>query len=193
MQIESLNKLIAQFKSLPGVGLKTATRYAYSVIEGDMERANAFAEALVEAKKSIHFCSKCGNYTDNDECEICRERDNSVICVVSDPKDIIAFEKMGGYNGVYHVLHGAIDFQKGIGVDDIRIRELIARLNNVKEVILATNPDISGELTATYIANQIKPLGIKVSRLAYGISIGSEIEYADEMTLQRALLDRKQL
>ncbi len=179
------------FKSLPGVGLKTATRYAYSIIEGEENRAKDFAEAIIEAKEKVHFCIKCGNYTDKEVCEVCLARDNSTICVVSHPKDILAFEKMGGFSGVYHCLHGALDFQKGIGVEDIRIKELIARLSEAKEVILATNPDVSGELTATYIASQIKPLGIKVTRLAYGISVGSEIEYADEMTLQRALEDRK--
>lgn len=193
MESESMARLIAQFRTLPGVGLKTATRYAYSVIEKDEKYAKDFADILVEAKEKIHFCKECGNYTDADICDICATRDKSVICVVAEPKDIAPFEKMGDYNGVYHVLHGVIDFQKGVGVDDIRLKELIARLAGVKEVIVATNPDIGGELTATYIANQVKPLGITVSRLAYGISVGSEIEYADELTLQRALKDRKTL
>lgn len=186
-------RLIAKFRTLPGVGLKTATRYAYSVIEKDETYAEEFAEAIVDAKKKIHFCKECGNYTDAEICDICATRDKSVICVVAEPKDIAPFEKMGDFNGVYHVLHGVIDFQKGVGVDDIRIKELLARLTGVKEVIVATNPDIGGELTATYLANLIKPLGITVSRLAYGISVGSEIEYADELTLQRALKDRKSL
>ncbi|NLL56431.1 MAG: recombination protein RecR [Clostridiales bacterium] len=191
MQIPSLSRLIAKFKSLPGVGIKTATRYAYNIIEGSKENAQEFASAILDAVNSIHFCSVCGNFTDIDVCSICQERDKTTICVVSDPKDINAFEKMGEYKGVYHCLHGTIDFQKGRGVDDIRIKELMSRLTGVKEVIIATNADISGELTASYLANQIKPLGIKVSRLAYGISLGSEIEYADELTLQRALQDRK--
>ncbi len=185
--------LIAKFRTLPGVGLKTATRYAYSIIEKDLAFAEDFASAIVEAKKNIHFCSECGNYTDAEVCDICATRDKSIICVVAEPKDIAPFEKMGDFSGVYHVLHGVIDFQKGISVDDIRIKELLARLTGVREVIVATNPDIGGELTATYIANLIKPLGITVSRLAYGISVGSEIEYADELTLQRALKDRKTL
>ncbi len=193
MESESMARLIAKFRTLPGVGLKTATRYAYSVIEKDENYAEEFAEAIVDAKKKIHFCKECGNYTDAEICDICATRDKSVICVVAEPKDIAPFEKMGDYNGVYHVLHGVIDFQKGVGVDDIRIKELLARLTGVKEVIVATNPDIGGELTATYLANLIKPLGITVSRLAYGISVGSEIEYADELTLQRALKDRKNL
>lgn len=193
MESESLSRLIARFRTLPGVGIKTATRYAYSVIEKDPSFAEGFAEDLVNAKKNVKFCKLCGNYTENDVCEICETRDQSVICVVAEPKDIAPFEKMGGYTGVYHVLHGVIDFQKGVGVDDIRLKELVTRLPGVKEVIVATNPDIGGELTATYIANMIKPLGVQVSRLAYGISVGSEIEYADELTLQRALKDRKQL
>lgn len=193
MESESMARLIAKFRTLPGVGLKTATRYAYSVIEKDETYAAEFAEAIVDAKKKIHFCKECGNYTDAEICDICATRDKSVICVVAEPKDIAPFEKMGDFNGVYHVLHGVIDFQKGVGVDDIRIKELLARLTGVKEVIVATNPDIGGELTATYLANLIKPLGITVSRLAYGISVGSEIEYADELTLQRALKDRKNL
>ena len=193
MESESMARLIAKFRTLPGVGLKTATRYAYSVIEKDENYAEEFAEAIVDAKKKIHFCKECGNYTDAEICDICATRDKSVICVVAEPKDIAPFEKMGDFNGVYHVLHGVIDFQKGVGVDDIRIKELLARLTGVKEVIVATNPDIGGELTATYLANLIKPLGITVSRLAYGISVGSEIEYADELTLQRALKDRKNL
>lgn len=186
-------RLIAMFRTLPGVGLKTATRYAYGVIEKDEDYAKEFAEALTEAKEKIHFCKECGNYTDAEICDICASRDKSVICVVAEPKDIAPFEKMGDFNGVYHVLHGVIDFQKGVSVDDIRIKELVSRLTGVKEVIVATNPDIGGELTATYIANLIKPLNIKVTRLAYGISVGSEIEYADELTLQRALKDRKEL
>lgn len=193
MESESMSVLIAKFRSLPGVGLKTATRYAYSVIEKDETYAKEFADALISAKKNIHFCRECGNYTDAELCDICATRDKSVICVVAEPKDIAPFEKMGDFNGVYHVLHGVIDFQKGISVEDIRIKELLTRLTGVKEVIVATNPDIGGELTATYIANLIKPLGITVSRLAYGISVGSEIEYADELTLQRALMDRKTL
>ena len=126
-------------------------------------------------------------------CEYCRSRDKKTMCGVAQPKDIAPFEKTGSYNGVYHVLHGTIDFRNGVGVDDIRIKELLARLVGVEEVIIATNPDVSGELTASYLAGQIKPLGIKVTRLAYGISVGSEIEYADEITLQRALSDRKEL
>lgn len=193
MHSEAMAKLIGAFRSLPGVGAKTAQRYAYSIIEMDQEKAQSFLSAIKDAKQRIKWCSVCGNYCEDDICDICQSRDKKVICVVSEPKDINAFEKMGEFCGVYHVLHGALDFQKGIGVDDIRIKELVARLADVKEVIIATNPDVSGELTASYIAGLIKPIGIKVSRLAYGISVGSEIEYADEMTLLRALQDRKEL
>lgn len=193
MQSEAMSRLVAAFRSLPGVGAKTALRYAYSIIEMDEDKSDNFIAAIKEAKEKIRLCSVCGNYCENDVCNICVSRDKSVICVVGEPKDIMAFEKMGEFRGAYHVLHGTLDFQKGIGVDDIRIKELAARLTGVKEVIIATNPDVSGELTASYIAGLIKPLGIKVSRLAYGISVGSEIEYADEMTLLRALQDRKEL
>lgn len=191
--MDALSALIARFRALPGVGAKTAARYAYAVLGFSEEEAEQFAAAIVDAKRKIHFCKECGTYTDKEICDLCATRDKSVICVVAEPKDIAAVEKTGEFKGVYHVLHGVIDFQKGIGAENIRIKELLARLSDVKEVIVATNPDIGGELTATYLANQIKPLGITVSRLAYGISVGSEIEYADELTLQRALKDRKAL
>ena len=193
MTNDAMSALIARFRALPGVGAKTAARYAYAVLGFSEEEAEQFAAAIVDAKRKIHFCKECGTYTDKEICDLCVTRDKSVICVVAEPKDIAAVEKTGEFKGVYHVLHGVIDFQKGIGAENIRIKELLARLSGVKEVIVATNPDIGGELTATYLANQIKPLGIKVSRLAYGISVGSEIEYADELTLQRALKDRKTL
>jgi recombination protein RecR len=189
-----MNRLVACFRKLPGVGTKTALRYAYKVIDGSEEDAQNFAASILDAKKTIKFCSVCGNYTEKDVCDICSARNQKIICVVAQPKDIEPFEKMGTYDGVYHVLHGVLDFQNGIDADKIRIRELLARLNGgVQEVIIATNPDVCGELTSTYLANLIKPLGIKVTRLAYGISVGSEIEYADEVTLQRALSDRKTL
>lgn len=190
---DALTRLASCFRRLPGVGNKTAIRYAYSIIEDSKENAEEFASALIDAKEHIRFCAECGNYTEDEVCELCRTRNKRIICVVAQPKDIAPFEKMGTYTGVYHVLHGTIDFRNGVGVDDIRVKELLARLVDVDEVIIATNPDVSGELTASYLAGQIKPLGIKVSRLAYGISVGSEIEYADEITLQRALSDRKEL
>lgn len=193
MQLEALSRLIAEFRKLPSVGQKTAVRYAYSVIDMTDGEAAEFVCAIKTAKETIHFCAECGDYTDLDVCERCRTADKSVICVVKEPRDILAFEKTGTYNGLYHVLHGSLDFQKGIGAEDIRIKELIKRLNGVKEVIVATNPDISGEMTAVYLAQIIKPMGIKVTRLAHGIPMGSEIEYADEFTLTRALSDRREM
>ena len=189
---QPLARLVAQFSKLPGVGAKTAQRYAYKIINMSEEEVQEFAQALVETKRSIHYCSICGNYTDDDVCEICATRDKSVICVVKEPKDVIAFEKIKDYSGVYHVLQGTLNPMQGIGVDDIRIKELMGRLVGVKEVIMATNPDIDGEATATYIARLIKPMGIKVTRIASGISMGSDIEYADEVSLSRAVADRKE-
>lgn len=191
--IEALDRLIAEFTKLPGVGRKTATRYAYSVLEMRDDEVKDFAEALSDVKDKVHFCSLCGNYSEGDICEICQSRDKSVICVVKEPQDAMAFEKVKDFKGVYHVLHGTLDPLRGIGVDDIRIKELLSRLDDVKEVIMATNPDAEGEATALYIARLIKPLGIKVTRLAHGLPIGSDIEYADEVTLGRALSDRKDM
>ena len=191
--IDSLNNLVAQFTKLPGVGQKTAQRYAYSVINMPKEEAKIFSEAIMEVKEKVHFCKVCGNYTDEDICDICKTRDKSIICVVKDPKDIDAFEKIKDYKGVYHVLHGTLSPLSGVGPNDIRIKELISRLSDVKEVIMATNPDVEGEATAMYIAKLIKPMGIKVTRIASGVSMGSDIEYTDEVTLSRALQDRKDI
>ena len=191
--IDSLNNLVAQFTKLPGVGQKTAQRYAYSIINMPKEEAQIFSEAIMEVKEKVHFCSVCGNYTDEDICDICKTRDATTICVVKDPKDIEAFEKTKDYKGVYHVLHGTLSPLSGIGPNDIKIKELLSRLDNVKEVILATNPDVEGDATAMYIARLIKPLGIKVTRIASGVSMGSDIEYTDEVTLSRALQDRKNI
>lgn len=191
--IEPIQKLIAEFTKLPGVGVKTATRYAYSIINMDDAEALSFAETIREVKQNVHYCKICGNYTDKEVCEICESRDKSIICVVKEPKDVIAFEKLKDFKGVYHILHGTINPLMGIGANDIRIKELLARLDGVNEVIMATNSDVEGEATAMYIARLIKPLGIKVTRLAHGIPIGSDIEYADETTLSRALLDRREM
>lgn len=191
--IEPIQKLIAEFTKLPGVGVKTATRYAYSVINMTEEEAEEFASTIETVKKTVHYCKICGNYTDKDVCEICENRDSSVICVVKEPRDVIALEKLKDYKGVYHILHGAINPLMGIGANDIRIKELLQRLDGVKEVIMATNSDVEGEATAMYIARLIKPLGIKVTRLAHGIPIGADIEYADETTLSRALSDRREM
>lgn len=192
-RLDSVDRLVTAFRKLPGVGEKTASRYAYKVVDMKDGEAEAFAEAILAAKREVRFCSVCGGYTDRDVCEICAGRDRSVICVVRDPRDVLALERAGGYNGVYHVLHGTLDAVRGVGAEDIRIKELLGRLDGVKEVILATNSDISGEFTAGYIANKIKPLGIAVTRLAQGIPMGSEIEYADELTLLRALGMRTKL
>lgn len=191
--IDSLMNLVAQFTKLPGVGQKTAQRYAYSIVNMSKDDAKTFADSIMEVKEKVHYCSVCGNYTDGDVCDICKTRDKSVICVVKDPKDIDAFEKIKDYKGVYHVLHGTLSPLSGIGPNDIRIKELISRLDGVKEVIMATNPDVEGEATAMYIARLIKPLGIKVSRIASGVSMGSDIEYTDEVTLSRAMQDRKDI
>ncbi|MGN0771382.1 MAG: recombination mediator RecR [Christensenellales bacterium] len=191
--IEALQRLVAQFTKLPGVGQKTAQRYAYKIINMSEQEVEAFAEALVDSKHKVHYCPICGGYTDKDVCDICSKRDKRIICVVKEPKDVAAFEKVKDFKGVYHVLHGTINPLLGVGVDDIRIKELLQRLDGVEEVIMATNPDVDGEATAVYIARLIKPMGIKVTRIASGISMGSDIEYADEVTLSRALQDRRQL
>lgn len=191
--IEPMAKLIAAFTRLPGVGAKTAQRYAYAIINMSEQDAGEFAQAILESKERVHYCSICGNYTDQDICDVCQSRDKSVICVVKEPRDVAAFEKLKDYKGVYHVLHGTINPLMGIGPNDIRVKELLSRLEGVEEVIMATNPDVDGEATAVYIARLIKPMGIKVTRLAHGIPIGAEIEYADENTLSRALMDRREI
>ncbi len=191
--IEPIQKLIAEFTKLPGVGLKTATRYAYSIINMSLEDVQNFADTIMDVKENVRYCKVCGNYTDKEVCEICENRDKSIICVVKEPKDVIAFEKLKDYKGVYHILNGTLNPLMGIGANDIRIKELLSRLDGVSEVIMATNSDVEGEATAMYIARLVKPLGIKVTRLAHGIPIGSDIEYADETTLSRALIDRREM
>jgi recombination protein RecR len=176
---------------MPGVGKKTAGRYAYAVINMPRDEAEEFSSAILDVKDKVRFCKTCGNFTDEDECEICRRRDGSVILVVKEPKDVTAIEKVREYSGVYHILHGVIDPNNNIGPDDIKIKELLVRLDGVSEVIVATNPDLLGEATAMYIAKLLKPFGVKVTRIAHGLPVGSEIEYADEMTLSRALSDRR--
>ena len=193
--IEPIGKLINEFSKLPGVGKKTAQRYAYKIIDMPEADARAFADAIIGVKRKVKYCKICGNFTEKEECEICTARNAETICVVKEPKDVAAIEKLHEFKGVYHVLHGVIDPMDGVGPNDIRIRELLARLNDgtVKEVIVATNPDVSGDATAMYLARLIKPLGIKVTRLAHGIPIGSEIEYTDDVTLTRAFVERNQL
>ena len=193
--IEPIGKLVNEFSKLPGVGKNTAQRYAYKIIDMSEADARAFADAILGVKRKVKYCKICGNFTEDDECAICRVRDKSVICVVKEPKDVLAIEKLREFKGVYHVLHGVIDPLAGVGPNDIRIRELLARLNSesVKEVIVATNPDVSGDATAMYLAKLIKPLDIKVTRLSRGIPVGSEIEYTDDVTLARAFVERNQI
>ena len=193
--IEPIGKLINEFSKLPGVGKKTAQRYAYKIINMPESEARAFADAILGVKRKVRYCKVCGNFTEEETCGICRTRDQGLICVVKEPKDVLAIEKLHEYKGVYHVLHGVIDPLSGIGPNDIRIRELLARIQSgdVKEVIVATNPDVSGDATAMYLAKLIKPLGVTVTRLAHGIPIGSEIEYTDDVTLARAFVERNKL
>lgn len=192
--IEPIGRLINQFSKLPGVGKKTAQRYAYKIIGMSEAEARQFAESILYCKQKVRYCKVCGNFTENEVCDICARRDGSVICVVKEPKDVIAMEKLHEFKGVYHVLHGVISPMDGVGPNDIRIKELLARIDgSVKEVIMATNPDVEGEATAMYIARLIKPLGVNVTRLAHGLPVGGELEYADEVTLSRALSERKSI
>ncbi len=191
-----INQLIEELSRLPGVGRKTAQRLAFHIIEMKNEQVIKLAQSIVDAKKMIRFCSICGNLTDQETCNICQRenRDPSMICVVEDARDVAAMERTKEFKGFYHVLHGTISPMEGIGPDDINIKGLLSRLDeNVQEVILATNPTIEGEATAMYIARMVKPLGIAVSRIAHGIPIGGDIEYADEVTLVKALEGRKTL
>ena len=194
----SLNKLINELGKLPGIGGKTAQRLAFHVLSLTDREAEMLAESIVEAKRSLHYCSVCGNLTDKDICGICSDgsRDRSVICVVETPQDVMAMERIREYKGTYHVLHGAISPAEGIGPADINLKSLIERLqkdSDVEEVIIATNPNIEGEATAMYIARLLKPAGIKVTRIAHGIPVGGDLEYADEVTLLKAVEGRREL
>lgn len=194
-EIEPIARLINEFSKLPGVGKKTAQRYAYSVIKNSDDNAKNFADAILNVKKNVKFCEICGNYTDVSPCKLCKTRKNDIICVVKEPKDVLAIDKSNSFEGTYHVLHGTINPMANIGPNDIRIKELLERIStgNVKEVIVATNPDVEGEATAMYIAKLIKPFGVKVTRIAQGVAMGSELEFADEVTLSRAIADRKEI
>lgn len=193
----ALQNLADQFARLPGIGGKTAQRLAFHVLSLPMEDAEEFAAAIVEAKKSVHTCPKCQNLTDRDLCPICDDetRDQSIICVVAEARDVIAMERAREFHGVYHVLHGVISPLNHVTQDDIKIKELLDRVatGDVREVIMATNPDTEGEATAMYISRLLRPLGIKVTRLAYGVPVGSQLEYADEVTLSRALEGRQEM
>lgn len=193
----SLERLIEAFAKLPGVGSKSAQRMAFYILSLNQAEAKSFADAILAAKGEVHRCSRCQNLTDSDICSVCADhrRDHSTICVVSDPKDLIAMERSREYNGVYHVLHGVISPMNHIGPDDITVKELLERINSgeVSEVIMATNPDTEGEATAMYISRLLKPLDIKVTRIAYGIPVGSNLEFADDATLFRALEGRREM
>lgn len=192
-----LSNLIAELSKLPGIGGKTAQRLAFHILSQDDKDAFALAEAIREAKKNMKYCTICGNLTDVDPCSICADpsRDQSIICVVESPRDVSAMERIKEFQGLYHVLHGAISPMDGIGPEDINLKQLIVRLqhNDVREVILATNPNIEGEATAMYTARLIKPAGIKVTRIAHGVPVGGDLEYADEITLSKAMEGRREL
>jgi recombination protein RecR len=194
-QIEPIATLVANLAKLPGIGRKTAQRLAYHILSMPQDEVRQLAEAVWQAKKRTHACAVCGNYTDSDACDICRDatRDTAVICVVRDPRDVAAMERTHEYHGLYHVLGGTISPVDGIGPEQLRVRELMARLTSVGEVILATNPDIEGEATAAYLARLIKPMGIKVTRIAHGMPVGGDLEYTDEVTIARAMQGRREL
>ena len=193
----ALERLTEQFARLPGIGGKTAQRLAFHVLSLPAEDAEAFAQAIIEAKRSVHTCQICQNLTDVEVCPICEnpERDHTQVCVVAEPRDVIAMERSREYNGVYHVLHGVISPLNHIGPDELKIRELLQRVaqGEIREVIMATNPDTEGEATAMYLSRLLRPLEVKVTRLAYGIPVGSQLEYADEITLLRALEGRREI
>ena len=193
----SIEKLIESFEKLPSIGHKTAQRLAFYMLDLNNEEVEEFTNSILNAKKNLHFCSKCFNISDTDPCNICSnpKRDESVICVVEDVRDVIAMERTHEFNGVYHVLHGSISPMNGIGPDDIKIKELLTRVmnGNVKEIILATNPRVEGEATSMYISKLVKPLGIKTTRIARGIPVGVDLEYTDEITLTKALEGRSEI
>jgi recombination protein RecR len=192
--IQPIQRLINEFSKLPSVGRKTAERYALAVLNMEQADVDNFVDAIHFAKENVKLCSVCGNLTDSDPCHICVTRDNSVVCVVKEAKDVLTVEKLGEYRGVYHVLGGVIDPLHGVGVDDIRLSQLFSRLTgDVAEVILALDTTAEGEATSTYIARMVKTIGIKVTRLAQGISIGSELQYTDEVTLSKAFANRKEV
>ena len=195
--IEPLAKLIEHFRALPGIGTKTAVRLAYHVLDMDAAKAKALAGAILEAKEKIGFCSVCCNLSDRNPCAICSsaKRDQATICVVEQPQDVAAVERMHDFHGVYHVLHGALSPLEGVGPENLRVKELLSRLRDgrVSEVIMATNPNVEGEATAMYIARLLKPMGVKVTRIAHGLPVGGDLEYADEVTLAKAMENRVEL
>ncbi|MCU6797214.1 MULTISPECIES: recombination mediator RecR [Paenibacillus] len=194
---EPLAKLIDAFSRLPGIGPKTAARHAFHVLRMKEEDCIEFAKALVNVKRNLHYCSVCCNITDMDPCRICQDkgRDRSIICVVQEPKDLVAMERTREFNGYYHVLHGAISPMEGIGPDELRIADLLKRLGDeqVQELILATNPNIEGEATAMYLSRLVRSFGLKVTRIAHGLPVGGDLEYADEVTLTKSLEGRREI
>lgn len=193
MEENFVEKLIGAFMSLPGVGHKTAQRYAYSILDKDKENAKNLAQAILLAKEKIVLCKNCGNFSGEELCPICRGRKSKILCVVKEPKDIASMERVKNFDCLYHVLHGCISPLENKGPDDIKIKELLKRVSAFEEVVVATNPDVEGEATAMYIAKILKPFGVKVTRLAQGISMGSDLEYADEITLTRAIEARREI
>ena len=196
-QIEPIARMVAELSHLPGIGQKTAQRLAYHIVSMPLEEVHALATAIWQGRKAIRYCEVCGNYAANEQCSVCADptRHNGQICVVRDPRDVAAMERMHDYHGLYHVLHGTLSPMDGVGPDDIRIKELLVRVaeSDVQEVIMATNPDTEGEATAMYISRLLKPFNIKVTRLAYGIPVGSNLEFADDATLNRAIEGRTEM
>ncbi len=195
--IAPLAKLVEQFRRLPGIGPKSATRLAYHILAMDREQSRQLAEAIIEAKDKIGYCSVCFNLTDCDPCQVCSSgsRDTGLVCVVEEPQDVAAMERTREYRGRYHVLHGSLSPLDGVGPDELRLKELLARMQGgeIQEVIMATNPDVEGEATAMYVARLLKPLGVKVTRLGHGLPVGGDLEYADEVTLSKALENRREM
>ncbi len=196
-QLEPIARMVSQLSRLPGIGQKTAQRLAYYIVSLPQEDVHELAAAIWQGRKAIRYCSVCGNYTTDDPCALCQdeERHNGQLCVVRDPRDVAAMERMRDFHGGYHVLHGTLSPMDGVGPEDIRIKELLARVGteDVQEVILATNPDIEGEATATYIARLLKPMGLKVTRIAHGVPVGGDLEYTDEVTLAKAMEGRREI
>lgn len=192
-----IEKLIHELSRLPGIGEKTATRLAYYILRAPADYARSFANALIEVKEKVRLCSVCANLSDKDPCLMCKDprRDRSIICVVEDPSDLVAIERTGSYRGQYHVLHGVMSPLDGVGPEDLKIKELLARLTNghVNEIIVATNPSVEGEATALYLTKIIKPLGVKLSRIASGVPIGGDLEYVDQVTISRAIEARREI
>ena len=195
-QIDSMERLVNEFSKLPSVGKKTAQRYAYFLLTMNEAEVRGFADAMVTAKERIHYCKVCANFTDKEVCDVCsKTKKEPIVCVVKEPKDVTALEKVREFNGTYHVLHGVINPLEGKGPNDINVRSLLTRVSSeqIQEVIVATNPDVEGEATAMYIANILKPLGVKVTRIAQGVSMGSELEYTDAATLSKAIISRREM